>query len=186
MAKGGVSGGDVRSRVHESRAAHLHAKLARPRGFPNRCASARPRVKRKNFWRTARCWFKSSDAANRETCGDSASTKTPPHERYLEAFRWMLQTRDFRGQARQSLPRRSDYRRRLHRQRPGSGQRRLRIFLQEGRCLRTAHSRSGRALRFRRTAARCGAHLSRFAHWARCADATETFIAVARRPGSSP
>ena len=27
--------------------------------------------------------------------GDSASTKAPPHERYLEAFRWMLQTRVF-------------------------------------------------------------------------------------------
>ena len=27
--------------------------------------------------------------------GKSASTKAPPHERYLEAFRWMLQTRIF-------------------------------------------------------------------------------------------
>ena len=27
--------------------------------------------------------------------GESAPAETPPHERYLEAFRWMLQTRIF-------------------------------------------------------------------------------------------
>ena len=57
------------------------------------------------------------------------------------------------------------------------------MFLQERRRLRAAHSRPGRALRFWRTAPRCGAHLSRLALRARCAGATEIFIAAARETG---
>ena len=53
-----------------------------------------------------------------------STASAPPHERYLEAFRWMLQTRDFRGETHQPLSRRHDHRRRLRRARAGSGQRR--------------------------------------------------------------
>src|ERR1700730_2051551 len=72
---------------------------------------------------------------------------------------------DFRGETRESLPRRLDYRRRLSRKRAGSGERRLRPLLAKGRCLRAVDPRPGRTFGFRRTARRRRAHLSWFAQW---------------------
>ena len=95
--------------------------------------------------------------------GESAPAKTPPHERYLEAFRWMLQTRIFEEKL-ASLYRGGMITGGVY---VGRGQEAVSmacgLFLQKGRCLRAAHSRSGRALGFWRAAAQRRAHLSRFA-----------------------
>ena len=111
------------------------------------CRSTSLRYRKKTLCAAFGSMAKSWDAPNRRTrrfhFEKSAAREIPrgvPHH---------APDADFRGEARESLPGRSDYRRRLHRQRPGSGQRGLRDFFAEGRCLRAAHSRSGRALRFR-------------------------------------
>ena len=85
-----------------------------------------------------------------QTAERGASTsKKAPHEKYLEAFRWMLQTRVFEEKL-ASLYRGGLITGGVY---IGRGQEAVSvacgIFLQEGRRLRAAHSRSGRALGFR-------------------------------------
>ena len=123
-----------------------------------------------------RC-FKRRNAARRQR------SKAAPHERYLEAFRWMLQTRDLRGKTGQSLPRRHDHRRRLCRARTGSGQRGVRVVFAKGRRLRAAHPRPGG--RARLLANRCSMWRALISVRARdrCADATATFTAAVRETG---
>ena len=86
--------------------------------------------------------------------GESRPAETPPHERYLEAFRWMLQTRIFEEKL-TSLYRGGMITGGVYIGRgPGGGQHGVRFVFAEGRCLRAAHPRSGGTRGVRRAAAR--------------------------------
>ena len=89
---------------------------------------------------------KSPDAANcgtgRQEEHQGASARAFPRGLPLDAAGAHL-----RGETRQPLSRRQNHRRRLPRQRPGSAQRRARHVAAQGRHLRAAHPRSGRAAR---------------------------------------
>ena len=93
----------------------------------------------------------------------STSKKAPPHERFLEAFRWMLLARTLEDKL-ASLYRGGLITGGVY---VGRGQEAVSVacglFLQKGDIFAPLDSRSGRALGIRRTAGRCGAHVSRFA-----------------------
>src|SRR6266550_3207412 len=88
-----------------------------------------------------------------QTAQRQSKTKKPkpasPHERFLEAFRWMLLTRTLEEKLVS-----------LYRQGPGSCERGVRHVFEKERYLRTVNSRPGRTIRIRRTAVGRHPHLS--------------------------